>query len=275
MNHDKLKNVGITSFLKIPDLLSILNAVFGFLSITMVIDSNFILAAMFMIVALIFDSVDGWVARKTGRDDSLGFGKNIDSLSDIISFGIAPAVLLYGLGEYYIGHMLFDPTQSFLGISAQLLIPILAILTYIVPIMIVVCGLLRLTRFNVICDKICEDKNGTPYGENIFIGMPIPTTAIILSSFYLSGIFNIWVCMVIMAIVSLLMISSFRYPKFTNLKLISILFGLILLMFIWTSGIFSQITTSTPLESINIGALLLFIMSLIFIIYPAISKNKN
>ncbi|MGL4669494.1 MAG: CDP-alcohol phosphatidyltransferase family protein [Methanobacteriaceae archaeon] len=269
MSQNKLKSVGIRSFLKIPDLLSILNAVFGFLSIIMVMDSNFTLAALFIIIALIFDSIDGWVARKTGRDDSLGFGKNIDSLSDVISFGIAPAVLLYGLGKYHIANLLINPIEFMFNIPLEILIIILVFLTYIVPIIIVICGILRLTRFNVICDKLDEQ-----YGENVFVGMPIPTTAIVISSFYLSGVFNIWVAMAIMTVISLLMVSSFKYPKFNNLKLISILFGLILLMFIWASGIFSQITTSTPIESINLGALILFIMSLIFIIYPVISKKK-
>ena len=84
----------MSSFIAISDIISLLNMSSGFLSIISSINSNFELAAIFMIIAIMFDSVDGWVARKTNRHDDLGFGKNIDSLSDIVSFGVAPAVFL-------------------------------------------------------------------------------------------------------------------------------------------------------------------------------------
>ena len=105
-------------FLAIPDVISILNLVFGFLAILMVIDNHLTYASLCILVAVVFDSVDGWVSRKLDRDDKFGFGKNIDSLADIVSFGVAPSILLYYMG---------------LGISdwAGYLMAIIAVLTLI------------------------------------------------------------------------------------------------------------------------------------------------
>ena len=91
----KIEDTSITRFIAISDIISLLNMSCGFLSIISSINHDFKLAALFMIFAIMFDSVDGWVARKLDRNDSLGFGKNIDSLSDAVSFGVAPAVFLY------------------------------------------------------------------------------------------------------------------------------------------------------------------------------------
>jgi len=117
-------------YISLPDLFSIMNASFGFLSIILAINGELILAAQFILLAVIFDSLDGWVARKTNRDDECGFGKNIDSLCDVISFGVAPGIFLY---------------------SATLTSDIRYI-NILVSLLIVLCGILRLSRFNVISD---------------------------------------------------------------------------------------------------------------------------
>lgn len=181
--------MNIRYYTSIADLVSIANASSGFLSIVMISMGNFILAAKFMLLAVIFDAMDGWVARKLNRDDECGFGKNIDSLSDIISFGVAPAMLLYST-------------------SINFRIPYFSI---IVALLLVICGILRLSRFNVITDS--SDKH--------FIGLPIPSTALILGSFYLSGFFNSDLALIIMIVVSLLMISTVKYPKFKDAKILA------------------------------------------------------
>ena len=71
-------NTDMKSFIAISDIISLLNMSSGFLSIICSINHDFGLSAIFMIIAIMFDSVDGWVARKTNRQDDLGFGKNID-----------------------------------------------------------------------------------------------------------------------------------------------------------------------------------------------------
>jgi archaetidylserine synthase len=222
----QLKETGIFNFIRIPDLISSLNMIFGVLGILMAINNYFSLSAFFIIIAIIFDSVDGWVARKLGFHDDLGFGKNIDSLADIVSFGVAPAVLLYTLG--------------------MKLAPNLEILTIIICLYMVLCGLLRLARFNVIGEKI-EYKG--------FIGFPIPGIALLLTALYLTGVFNIWFAYILMIIVATLMVSNFKYPKVDNYPMIAISVILIIL---------------TPLKlalfNINIPALILFIIVLIYLI---------
>ncbi|MGB9937733.1 MAG: archaetidylserine synthase [Methanobacterium sp.] len=178
--------MNIRYYTSIADLVSIGNASSGFLSIIMITMGNFTLAAKFMLIAVIFDAMDGWVARKTKREDEYGFGKNIDSLSDIISFGVAPGMLLYS-------------TTTNFGI------PYFGI---IVALFIVICGILRLSRFNVI----------TNVSDERFIGLPIPSTALILGSFYLSGVFNSEIALFVMMVVSILMISTYEYPKFRGPK---------------------------------------------------------
>ncbi len=186
----------IRSYTSIADIVSIANASSGFLSIVMATTGNFILAAKFMLIAVIFDAMDGWVARKMNREDELGFGKNVDSLSDIISFGVAPGMLLY-----------------ILSISSGL-----SYFSILVSLLIVICGILRLSRFNIITDS-SDDK---------FIGLPIPATALILASFYLSGFYNAFLALIIMAVVALFMISTVKYPKFRGIK--TLIIGSILII---------------------------------------------
>lgn len=182
-------NTKIQSFIGLSDLVSLMNMSCGFLSILMSINHDFYYAAIFMILSLLFDSIDGWVARKTNRLDEYEFGKNIDSLSDIVSFGVSPAVFLY----------------SFSLVNA----PYLEVPTVLVSLFIIICGILRLTRYNVISNNV-----------EGFIGFPIPGIAIIIASFYISGLFNIYIALILAIIVSIAMICNIPYEKFNNLYLL-------------------------------------------------------
>lgn len=212
-----------------------MNMLCGFISILLAINHNFELSAILMIIAIMFDSVDGWVARKINRNDKLKFGQNIDSLSDAISFGAAPAVFLYTISST-IHHNL-------------------SILPAIISLLIVACGVLRLTRYNAIADYIQTHD---------FIGFPIPGIAIILATFYLSGLFNIYIALILMTIVSLLMISNVTYPKFDNLIIIGISVVLIVLIIL---------PISLTLFGINIPALILLIFSLYYLLINLIKIN--
>ena len=182
-------NTKMQSFIGLSDLVSLMNMSCGFLSILMSINHNFYYAAIFMILSLLFDSIDGWVARKTNRLDEYEFGKNIDSLSDIVSFGVSPAVFLY----------------SFSLVNA----PYLEVPTVLVSLFIIICGILRLTRYNVISNNV-----------EGFIGFPIPGIGIIIASFYISGLFNIYIALILAIIVSIAMICNIPYEKFNNLYLL-------------------------------------------------------
>ncbi len=231
----KLESTKIQSFFAISDGISLMNMLCGFISILLAINHNFELSAILMIIAIMFDSVDGWVARKINRNDKLKFGQNIDSLSDAISFGAAPAVFLYTISST-IHHNL-------------------SILPAIISLLIVACGVLRLTRYNAIADYIQTHD---------FIGFPIPGIAIILATFYLSGLFNIYIALILMTIMSLLMISNVTYPKFDNLIIIGISVVLIVLIIL---------PISLTLFGINIPALILLIFSLYYLLINLIKIN--
>ncbi|MBE6497885.1 MAG: CDP-diacylglycerol--serine O-phosphatidyltransferase [Methanobrevibacter sp.] len=230
----KIEDTSIRKFIAISDIISLLNMSCGFISILNSINQNFELAALFMIFAIMFDSVDGWVARKINRNDALDFGKNIDSLSDAVSFGVAPAVFLY----------------STINTTTDIIQPI----TIIVGLLIVICGVLRLTRYNVIADKI-ETKD--------FIGFPIPGIAFILATLYLSGIYNPYLALILSIIISLIMISTIRYPKFDNIPTLAVSCILIVLLILPVKFV---------LFNINIPALLLLIFCLYYFIINLI-KN--
>ena len=230
----KIEDTNIRKFIAISDIISLLNMSCGFLSVLSSMNRNFELAALLMIFAIMFDSVDGWVARKTNRQDTLGFGKNIDSLSDVISFGLAPAIFVYST---------INTTSTFIQ-------PIVLLIS----LFIVICGVLRLTRYNVIADLI-ETKD--------FIGFPIPGIAFILATYYLSGLYNIYIALILSLIVSLIMISTVIYPKFDNVPVLAISVILIILLIL---------PFKIVLLTINIPALLLLLFCLYYLIINLI-KN--
>ena len=230
----KIEDTNIRKFIAISDIISLSNMSCGFLSVLSSMNHNFELAALLMIFAIMFDSVDGWVARKTNRQDTLGFGKNIDSLSDVVSFGLAPAIFVYST---------INTTSTFIQ-------PIVILIC----LFIVICGVLRLTRYNVIADLI-ETKD--------FIGFPIPGIAFILATYYLSGLYNMYIALILSLIVSLIMISTVIYPKFDNIPILAISVILIILLIL---------PFKIVLLTVNIPALLLLLFCLYYLIINLI-KN--
>ena len=224
----RIEDTNIKKFIATSDVISLLNMSCGFLSVICSLNSKFELAALLMIFAIMFDSVDGWVARKTNRQDTLGFGKNIDSLSDAISFGLAPAIFVYAT----------------INTTTTTIEPIVIL----VSLLIVICGVLRLTRYNVIADLI-KTKD--------FIGFPIPGIAFILATYYLSGLYNIYIALILSIIVSLIMVSTIIYPKFDNVPILAISVILIFLLIL---------PFKIVLLSVNIPALLLLLFCLYYLI---------
>ena len=227
-------NTDMKSFIALSDIISLLNMSSGFLSAISSINHNFELAAILMLIAIIFDSSDGWVARKINRQDDLGFGKNIDSLSDIVSFGVAPAIFIYSC---------INTTP---GIFQAIVI--------LTSLFIVICGVLRLTRYNVIAGKLDTTD---------FIGFPIPGISFVITTFYLSGLFNPYIALILSIIISLLMISNIRYQKFDNIPIIAISAVLILILILPINII---------IFNINIPALILLLFCLYYLIINLIKR---
>lgn len=164
----------------VPSLFTSLNLVFGMLSIFSTFEGRYNSAAIFIILALVADGLDGRVARAMGV--SSDFGKELDSLCDLGSFGVAPGILIYELA-------LRD-----LGIVGQL-----------AAIAFAVCGALRLARFNISTDVV----------KGYFMGMPIPSGGCIVATFALSGLVLPPIVTAIGTVLyGYLMISTVRYPDF-------------------------------------------------------------
>jgi len=177
----------------IPNLFTAMNMFSGFLSIINTSNGNFIYAAWLIIIAAIFDALDGVMARLTKSSSELGV--ELDSLSDIVSFGAAPAFLVYNSYLYN-----FEATgiiiSSFLMLS----------------------GGFRLARFNV---------QLIGFEKAYFRGLPIPSSAITIASFMLvyyetgrgfSKPFSDFIIPLVI-LLSLLMVSTIKYdtiPKFSG-----------------------------------------------------------
>lgn len=132
----------------LPNTLTLCGMFCGFYAIMSSINGNFLHAAWAILLANIFDGLDGWIARMTGT--TTRFGVELDSLSDLVAFGVAPSVMAYKWALMPFGR---------LGWAAAFLF--------------VACGALRLARFNV--------QTGSS-ASKAFKGMPIPGAASILSS---------------------------------------------------------------------------------------------
>ena len=124
----------------VPDLFTFANCASGVVSIFCSIRQDFALAAVFLLIAVLMDFLDGKVARFLSKTHD--FGKELDSLADAISFGIAPAIF---------GFIFLESA------SAN------SILSYIAFVFLVLCGIARLARFNV--TKI-EGYEGMPITFN-------------------------------------------------------------------------------------------------------------
>jgi len=195
----------------IPSLFTCGNMSCGILSVFSSIDGQFVNAAWFLIGALACDILDGRIARMTKTTSE--FGMQLDSMSDLISFGIAPAMMMY---------LLVLNTMGKIGIA--------------IAVLFVLCSALRLARFNVL------SQSGEAHRH--FVGLPTPASAGVIISFVLSyellspegyslnvnNVKTIPVLMelmpaffkvmpIVIVVLSFLMVSNIPYLSFKRLKL--------------------------------------------------------
>ncbi len=177
----------------VPNLFTVLNIFFGFLCIISAVDHRFTLAAWYIFFAAVCDLLDGFMARLTHSTSE--FGVQLDSLADVVSFGVAPSVVLYLLTLYT-----FNPFGMLIA-AFQLIF-----------------GALRLARFNVQLVGFVKDH---------FVGLSIPVSALTLMSFILffgpeAIQTNPTLQYVLLALTicnGLLMVSTIRYPVFPKISL--------------------------------------------------------
>ena len=176
----------------LPSMLTLGNVMCGLLSMVATMEGDFGRAAWLVVLGGVLDLTDGRVARMT--HSVTDFGKQLDSLSDIVTFGVAPALLVYHLFGFQMPG-LSDTTLHRLSLASLLMLPC--------------AGAVRLARFNI-----------APTNNQFFIGLPIPAAAGLLTSLSLVAVeypaVHATVGMLAMpltVLVSYLMVSQVRYPK--------------------------------------------------------------
>lgn len=172
---------------------------------------HFSIAARALGFAILIDGLDGRIARMTNTTSD--FGREMDSLADFITFGIAPAMLAFVWGVRYVAL----PAGSAFGSH-------LVRAGYLVAFVYLLCGAVRLARFNVQTNPI--PKNPGRPDRKYFVGMPSPAAAGLVASIVYfdpspvrSLSFSIfWLVLVGMA--GLLMVSTWRYPSFKQVSVL-------------------------------------------------------
>lgn len=205
----------------VPSFFTVGNMFCGFYSIIAGIQGNYYLAAWMIVAGAFLDAMDGKIARFTGSSSQ--FGVEYDSLADVITFGLAPSMLIY---------MIFGKSMGIVGVFLSFL-PLLF-------------GSIRLARFNT---KL------KGFDKNYFSGLPIPIAAITITSFILFTIHFYGdpakfprVLIVLIFCVSILMVSNIRYEtapklnfkgnKLDKTKFILLIIGMIILIIIPDKSLF-------------------------------------
>ncbi|MBF8260226.1 MAG: CDP-diacylglycerol--serine O-phosphatidyltransferase [Actinobacteria bacterium] len=175
----------------LPNLITSGSLFAGFYSIASTYNGQFEKAAVAIIIGVVLDGLDGRVARMTRTTTK--FGVEYDSLADLVSFGVAPAFLVYGWALSQFGRW-----------------------GWLAAFLYLICGALRLARFNV-------QINTTEKGK--FNGLPIPAAATFVSSiillfYYLGGSGNLKHLALLLAIyvLAFLMVSTVNYNSFKDLE---------------------------------------------------------
>ncbi len=177
----------------LPNLFTTGSLFAGYYSIISVMNGRYETAAWFILVATVFDGLDGKVARMTNTTSR--FGVEYDSLADLVAFGVAPGLLMYSWALTSFGK-----------------------LGWLAAFLYVVCGALRLARFNVQVETV-ESKR--------FVGLPIPSAAWMVAScvllfYFLGGTDTIKQISVVVLVYCLafLMVSNVRYYSFKDPELV-------------------------------------------------------
>lgn len=167
----------------VPNMITSGNILCGMLALILIIHGAAVPAAWMIVMAVFFDYMDGKVARSLGG--SSAFGVELDSLADVVSFGVVPAIL------FYVSYL-----QGWGGVAGALAATFFA-----------VCGAVRLARFNV------------QHAVGSFEGLPIPAAGLFLASFIMA---NVSIHPVVAVILSLgtafLMVSSVPYGNLKKIK---------------------------------------------------------
>ncbi|QEP44588.1 CDP-diacylglycerol--serine O-phosphatidyltransferase [Ectothiorhodospiraceae bacterium BW-2] len=173
----------------LPNLFTTAALFFGFFAIISAMEDRFSEAAIAIFLAMIFDGLDGRIARMTNTQSA--FGAEYDSLADMISFGLAPALVIFEWSLYSLGKI-----------------------GWLVAFVYTAAAALRLARFNT---------QSTTADKRYFQGLASPAAAATVagmvwvgSDYALSGVDISWVALVVTLLAALLMVSNIRYYSFKD-----------------------------------------------------------
>ncbi|NOZ35566.1 MAG: hypothetical protein GXO80_09755 [Chlorobi bacterium] len=155
-------------YFSLPNVLTLLNLVSGSMAIFYAFENpgNLTYAATFVFIAAFFDFVDGFVARLLNRQTKIG--KQLDSLADLVSFGVAPSVIVF---------LMLKAALEVKAFSIDL--PYVQVLILLFPIVLIIAAALRLAKFDA-------DSRQSHH----FLGMPVPVSAIFFASLPLVNAFD-------------------------------------------------------------------------------------
>jgi CDP-diacylglycerol--serine O-phosphatidyltransferase len=176
----------------LPNVFTSLNLFCGFYAVIASIDGKFLAAAISIIIAGVFDNLDGKIARATRTTSK--FGVEYDSLADLLSFGVAPGVMMYLWSLKPLGRI-----------------------GWLAAFLFMACGALRLARFNTQVGTVSSDH---------FVGLPIPAaagmtavTVLFCNKFNIGGDAQPILMLVMLYALSFLMVSSIKYNSFKKPEL--------------------------------------------------------
>ena len=203
--HDSCKNI--------PNLLTLGNLMLGMLAIIYTLESRTHTAISLVFIAMLLDGLDGKVALRLKAGSEMG--KQLDSLADLVSFGVAPAVLLYSISLHQFG---------LAGLFVALFFPL--------------AGAYRLARFNM-----------GPKKDNVFLGLPITIAGgALVSMGYYTGIISGWPAISLTLLLAIFMVSRISYPSMkgrqqeisfpTFMFFYGAIIVFVIFLFVWREAIF-------------------------------------
>ena len=208
----------------LPSLFTTANLFLGFYALVQGLSLNFTNAALLIFAAGVLDALDGKLARLTGAETD--FGREYDSLADLVTFGVAPALLAYLWGLNELGRI-----------------------GWLVPLFFLVCAATRLARFNV--KKRASESR-------FFLGLPTPAAGGALASILFIAPNNDWkewlnpLLLVVVVALSLLMVSTFRYASGHGIDFRQVWSYRIILL---TAGVLVLVAFHPPAFFVSVAAL--------------------
>ena len=215
MKVNRNSEISLAKIYLLPNAFTAGNLFFGFLCIIRCIQAKYCEESLASVEfynqavwcifgSFICDGLDGRLARLGGRESL--FGKEFDSIADVVSFGLAPAMMVFFL--------ILSPTDDF---------PFFRKIGWIIGFIYLLCGAVRLARFNVITHPLLSNEQKKVVNNACcFVGLPIPAAASVIASLVLViNRFDLkaWALLlpILMLLIAWLMVSNVPYPSFKHI----------------------------------------------------------